>query len=72
MSIMFFYHMIMFIVLYHPFSHAMSYAIMFTHHWTLDFLMTHSPFVLVDSFVLTTHFISDQLTNHGLAAVLFC
>ena len=60
-----------FIMLYHPFSHDMSYAPVFTHHWILDFLMTHFPFVLADSFVLTTHFISNQPTNHGLAAVLF-
>ena len=71
MSITFFYHMILFIMLYHPFSHAMSHAPMFIHHWTLDFPMTHSPLVLADSFVLTTHFISRPTSQSLCAYLLF-
>ena len=76
MSIMFLYHMILFIMLYHPFSHAMSYAPMFIHYWTLNLPVTHSPFVLADSFILTTHFISLTILQiiHTLlvAFILYC
>ena len=46
------------IMLYHPFSHRMSYAPILTHHRTNSFLMTTLSFVLDDSFIPMTHFIS--------------
>ena len=71
MSIMFLYHMIPFIMLYHPFFHAMSYAPMLTHHWTFDFPMTHSPFFLADSFIFMTHFISGPTSQSLCPYFLF-
>ena len=54
------------IMLYHPFSHTMSYAPIFTHHWTPDFPWWTFPlFQLIHLFSQPTSF-PDQPTNHGV------